>query len=649
MLLFSRTSMIGKKIQKITFSIIIVSLIVGFFPSDTFALVAIWTDQTGGHSAGGLVSLAANVDGTKLIAGEGGTTAGKLWTSTNSGVTWTQRTTPALTNGNWQGAAISSDGTIMAAVDATAESGTTGRVWTSIDSGATFLKQTGVSLGVYDEVAMTVNAGTITVVATANNSGDIWIGTCTSSCSTTGGWTWSDQTSPAGIHNKTWRGVAIDSTGTKIVAVINSGDIWTGTYSGSWSWTDQTVAGSRAWLGVTMSSDASKIAATVNGGDVWTAQAVGTGSCSSSATGYCWTDQSGGGSKPWFHIAGSANGTRLLAASSASGTASLWVSNDSGVSWLAQPGAGTKNWRDVAMDSVGQNMYAADNGAPGAADIWSGYSPLIAKTVLFAPSTTYTTTNSFSATGFSGGLVKLFSTKPGTAWTIAPAVTANNTVSFADVQDSSCSSTGSTTVINATSSTNDGNNSLVSTGCWNFNIPYMNLTLSSNAVDFGTLPLGTPRYGTNGTLSGGGISDTTSGAHTISVATSGSGGYNLFVQGDPPTGNAHIFNAIGSTNTLPASFTTTEEFGIRLTVESGGLGIAAPGPSGSPATVSDYGGTGSGFAYNATAASPDIVGIYAGSGLGTTVYDVHYVAYAVGSTPQASYSTNLTYVVVGNY
>ncbi len=646
MVLFSRTSMFGKKIQKITFSIIIIfSLLFGFFPSDTYALVAFWTASAIPTSAGTKTAIATSADGTKLLAGEGGGTNGKLWLSTNSGASWTalSTATSGLTNGNWFATAISNDGQTMAAIDTNAEGTTTGHVWTSVDGGTTMVKQNGTNapFATLLGLAMAVSGSTITIVASGSNADFLYTGTCSTSCGSTANWTWT-KLSSAG--SGTWRGVAIDSTGTKIVGVLNSGAIWTGTYSGSWTMTQQTGAGSRAWLGVASSQDGSRLAATVNGGDIWTAQAVGTGTCTSSVTGYCWTDQTGSGSSAWYEIASSADGTKLLAASSFSGSSSVYVSSDSGVTWVAQPSAGSRPWRQLAMSSTGQYMYGADLSTSTNGTIVSGYSPQFSKIVQFSGSVT--TSNSFSVTGYSGGLVKLFSTKPTTTWSLTPALTANNSVSFADVQDSSCSSAGSTKVINAISSTNDGNNSLTGTGgCWNFTQPYLNFSLSATAVDFGSLPIGTARYATGNALSLGSSADVA--AHQITIATSGSGGFNLYAQGPSLTSSTHTIHSIGSTNTNVSSFTTTEEFGIRL-VRTSGPGTVAGDAGLSPPTAYDYGGNGPGYTYNGDVTTP-VIATYRGSLLTTTIYDVHYVVYAVGTTPLGNYSTNITYLAVGNF
>lgn len=76
--------------------------------------------------------VACSSDGTKLIAG----TSTYLWTSTDSGATWTQRSGPG--SYNWLSVASSADGTKLIAVG----SGTS-LVYTSTDSGANWTQRTG--------------------------------------------------------------------------------------------------------------------------------------------------------------------------------------------------------------------------------------------------------------------------------------------------------------------------------------------------------------------------------------------------------------------------------------------------------------------------------------------------------------------------
>ena len=74
---------------------------------------------------GGWVSVASSADGSKLVAV---VSAGQIYTSTDSGVTWT----PRDSNRGWHAVASSWDGVNLVAV---ASGGTTGKIYASTDSG----------------------------------------------------------------------------------------------------------------------------------------------------------------------------------------------------------------------------------------------------------------------------------------------------------------------------------------------------------------------------------------------------------------------------------------------------------------------------------------------------------------------------------
>lgn len=76
--------------------------------------------------------VASSADGTKLVAG---TNSGKLYTSTNSGITWT----PRENTRNWAGVASSADGSKLVGVV------NNGQIYTSIDSGLTWTARAIVS------------------------------------------------------------------------------------------------------------------------------------------------------------------------------------------------------------------------------------------------------------------------------------------------------------------------------------------------------------------------------------------------------------------------------------------------------------------------------------------------------------------------
>jgi hypothetical protein len=121
-------------------------------------------------------------------------------------------------------------------------------------------------------------------------AGDIWT-------STDGGMTWTDRTSSGAAHGQTWKWVASDSTGQKLVAVVDGfvdtppgpvvqRDIWTST-DGGVSWVDRTASSSasgQAWYGVVSDSTGTNLVAVT--------PSVGFGAVFSS--GAIWTSSNGG-------------------------------------------------------------------------------------------------------------------------------------------------------------------------------------------------------------------------------------------------------------------------------------------------------------------------------------------------------------------
>ncbi len=89
-------------------------------------------------------SLASSADGTKLVATKTNNQGGFLYTSTDSGVSWTKNTSlnPTL----WAGVSSSADGTKLAVVELESlvgeRSNEIGYIYTSTDSGVTWTEQT---------------------------------------------------------------------------------------------------------------------------------------------------------------------------------------------------------------------------------------------------------------------------------------------------------------------------------------------------------------------------------------------------------------------------------------------------------------------------------------------------------------------------
>ena len=96
------------------------------------------------------------------------------------------------------------------------------------------------------------------------------------------------------------------------------------------------------------------------GGDIYT----------STDSGVTWTAQTSGGSRLWYAVASSSDGTRLMAAVRGG---DIYTSTDSGVTWTAQTSAGSQSWSAVASSSDGNmlvatvsngNIYISTDSAP---------------------------------------------------------------------------------------------------------------------------------------------------------------------------------------------------------------------------------------------------------------------------------------------
>lgn len=160
---------------------------------------------------------------------------------------------------------------------------------------------------------------------------------------------------------------------------------------------------------------------------------------------------------------------------------------------------------------------------------------------------------------------------------------------------------------------------------------YQTLTfsISDNTIGFGALSTSAARYATGDTN---GSSSDTADAHTISAATNASSGYAVTLTGNTLTSGANTINAIGATAT--ASSVGTEQFGIRMSVNSGTGSVSGPYNTANWALD--------------TAAFPDTVATGSGDG-STSVYGVRYIANINAATDAGSYSSVLTYAATATF
>lgn len=314
---------------------------------------------------------ASSADGSKLAAAA---QSGYIYTSSDSGVTWTERTDAGLRT--WVSMTSSADGTKLAA---TAQSG---YIYTSSDSGVTWTEQAGsgqrawVAIGSNFDGSKLIAATTDGYLYTSSDSGA----------------TWTERMNATGTE---WASVKSSSDGTKLVAAstlsdtnnLTPGYIYTSSDSGV-TWTQHQNG---YWTDIASSSDGTKFAAVQLSANIAT---MAPGAIyTSSDSGATWTERTAAGARFWTSVSSSADGTFIAAvdlAADMSGTpGSLYVSADSGVSWEEQTGYTNYNWASVSSSSDGSRltMVATANLFSGVGAVYVGTSNAAAPVTTFDFST----------------------------------------------------------------------------------------------------------------------------------------------------------------------------------------------------------------------------------------------------------------------
>ena len=141
--------------------------------------------------------------------------AGSIYTSADSGASWTEDATAGARN--WASIAMSADGQRLAAVEgsiALSYCDVYGSLWTSSDFGASWTEQAGLGSECWRGVAMSGDGATVAAVV---DQGSIWV-------STDYGSSWSETSDPDSNSmpymstTYYWRAVAVSSDGTTLAA-----------------------------------------------------------------------------------------------------------------------------------------------------------------------------------------------------------------------------------------------------------------------------------------------------------------------------------------------------------------------------------------------------------------------------------------------
>jgi hypothetical protein len=213
-------------------------------------------------------SIASSADGTKLIAAAapGGTYLGGVYTSTNSGATWSSNNVP---NPNyWNAVASSADGVRLTAMAGHYFSSSTGPIYISTDSGNTWT-ETSAPITNWCSIASSADGSKLLA---GTFGGPVCL-------STNSGATWMLQTN---LPAARWTTMALSADGKILMAVTEQvgsgpGRIYASTNSGD-VWTQVNAPTNQTYLAFCSSADGTKIVAisyhlffySTNSGNTWT-------------------------------------------------------------------------------------------------------------------------------------------------------------------------------------------------------------------------------------------------------------------------------------------------------------------------------------------------------------------------------------------
>jgi hypothetical protein len=283
-----------------------------------------WRQATNAPIAG-WTAIASSADGTKLAAG---TYNGSIYTSVDSGTTWT---TTTVSNMIWLSLASSADGTKLI--------GGGNYIYTSTDGGLTWISNN-VPSSIWVSVACSADGNKLVAAAGVHASpGGLSLGSFGSIyTSTNSGGTWVSNAAP--VQN--WQSIASSADGNKLVAVAYGSPIYTSLDSGA-TWTSNNTPGID-WQCVVSSADGSRLAAAPEPGNLYT----------STNSGAKWVSNSV--SSHWRSVAASADGEKLVAAVGGDGSnVLLATSTNSGVSWTASNIPGSF-WSSVTASADGNKL-----------------------------------------------------------------------------------------------------------------------------------------------------------------------------------------------------------------------------------------------------------------------------------------------------
>lgn len=228
------------------------------------AFAAPFDDWTQAATTGSWSSVACSANCESAVAVQ---SPGEIWVSNDMGATWVARTSG--TSRSWTGVAMSGDGQIIYA------SASNNYIYKSIDNGLNWSTLTSLGTAYWTDIETSEDGAVVIAsisggaVQSSTNYGANW--TVQSAIGTTSGWTAVDITADASVA----------------IASVNNGQLWRGSGTpGSWTWTNITSGktstdgmGNLAiqnWKGISIDSTGSRIAGvsnelyiTSNSGSTW--------------------------------------------------------------------------------------------------------------------------------------------------------------------------------------------------------------------------------------------------------------------------------------------------------------------------------------------------------------------------------------------
>lgn len=289
-------------------------------------------------------SVACSADGRKLAAVNNNSGGAPIWTSTNSGASWTALGTLTV---QLNFVSSSADGTTLTVLSPSQA------VYTSTNSGGSWTSTLpGNEAQPWSSVATSADGTNIFLTSVgASNPPAIYV-------STNSGSVWTTASAP----NDFWHSVACSADGTKALAgdsgYLIGGSVYVSTNSGA-KWTAANLPDNH-WNCVACSADGNKMAAAAFGGLIYV----------STNAGAAWTP-SFSPNNYWSGLACSADGTRLAAA----GPGFLMTSGDSGLTWESN-NVRALLWNSVTTSADGHLLAATAYGA-GVYTLQTTPSPLL--------------------------------------------------------------------------------------------------------------------------------------------------------------------------------------------------------------------------------------------------------------------------------